>query len=44
MKEIDKSKGEGCITCEMEKGKTCEGCSHRNDIAEKCRQAIKVKP
>lgn len=41
MKTTDKSRGKGCITCEMTKGKTCEGCSHRGDIAEKCKQSLK---
>jgi len=32
---IDKSRGKGCITCEVEKGKTCEGCIHRDDILKR---------
>lgn len=39
---IDKSKGKGCIGCEVETGKTCEGCTHREDIVNKCR-AINAK-
>ncbi len=38
--EIDKSDGRGCIGCAGEKGKTCENCTHRNDIVDEARAAL----
>lgn len=34
----DKSRGRGCITCKVEKGKTCDNCTHREDLVNKCRE------
>ncbi len=38
IKKIDKSNGKGCIGCEVVKGKTCEDCTHKNDLIKKTRR------
>ncbi len=36
----DKSNGKGCIGCPVKTGKTCDGCTHRNDIANECKAIL----
>ena len=38
----DKSKHRGCIDCPTPavKGLTCEGCSHKGDVLDMCKQPI----
>ncbi len=40
-KKKDKSRGKGCITCEVVPGKTCEGCTHRDDIVKEAIEQTK---
>jgi len=37
---IDKSDGQGCIGCPVEKGETCEDCIHRDDIVNKSKAIL----
>ena len=38
--DIDKSRGQGCITCKVEKGKTCKRCIHNLDAENTAKQKI----
>lgn len=40
MDMIDKSDGNGCIGCPVEKGKTCINCIHRDDIVIECKKGL----